>query len=84
MKTHILHHENRRRMFLLLLAVLILSLAPMAFAQNAFNWGTWTAGPLTNQPRYIWYGGSNYTARTFSTLSASWTNGAHSATVITT
>ena len=39
MKTRILHHENRRRMFLLLLAVLMLSLAPMAFAQNAFNWG---------------------------------------------
>ncbi len=34
MKTRILHHENRRRMFLLPLTVLMLSLAPMAFAQT--------------------------------------------------
>ena len=73
-----------RSALLFLLATLVVLLAPTAFAQSAYNWGTWTAGPLTSQPQFIWNGGSSFTARTPSILSASWTNGVHSATMTTT
>lgn len=73
-----------RTWLLAVLATLALMLAPNAFAQAAYNFGSWTAGPLTSQPRLVWNGGTSYTSRSPTILNASWSNGYHTATITTT
>ena len=77
-------HKYRIGVFFTLLTAMLFSLASSAFAQSAYDWGTWTPGPLRSQPKFVWNSDGTYTAQSPSIFSATWANGAHSGTMTTT